>query len=146
VEIVLIGVALVAGAGLPVQTAVNAAMARHAGRPEWAALVNFAVGLVALAAWLAAARAPAPAASEVARAPLWAWGGGLLGAFYVTAVVYLAPRLGVAATLGLSVAGQMAGALLLDHHGLLGLAVRPVTGQRLLGSALLVIAVVLIRH
>jgi transporter family-2 protein len=143
---VLVLLALAAGAGLPVQAGVNAAMARHAGRPEWAALVNFAVGLVALAAWLAATRAAPPPVSVLARVPLWAWSGGVLGAFYVSAVVVLAPRLGIAATLGLSIAGQMVGALLLDHYGFAGLATREVTGQRVLGAALLVVAVVLIRR
>jgi len=146
VEMVLVFLALAAGAGLPVQAGVNAAMARHFGRPEWAALVNFAVGLVALAAWLAATRASPPPVSALARAPLWAWSGGILGAFYVSAVVVLAPRLGVAATLGLSIAGQMVGALLLDHYGFAGLATRPVSTQRVIGAALLVVAVVLIRR
>ncbi len=145
-EMVLVFLALAAGAGLPVQAGVNAAMARHAGRPEWAALVNFAVGLVALAAWLAATRASPPPVSALARAPLWAWSGGILGAFYVSAVVVLAPRLGVTATLGLTIAGQMVGALLLDHYGFAGLAMRPVTAQRVIGAALLVVGVVLIRR
>ncbi len=145
-EIVLVLLALAVGAGLPVQAAVNAAMARHVGRPEWAALLNFAVGLVGLAAWLFASGATPPTASALAKAPAWAWSGGLLGAFYVAAVVVLAPRLGVAVTLGLSIAGQMVAALLLDHYGLLGLAARPVNGQRVLGAALLVVAVALIRR
>lgn len=145
-ERVLVVVALAVGAGLSVQAGVNAAMARHLDRPEWAAFVNFAVGLVGLAAWLAATRAALPTASALSRAPAWAWTGGLLGAAYVSAVVILAPRLGVAATLGLSIAGQMIGALLLDHYGLLGLATRPVNVQRVLGAALLVVAVVLIRR
>jgi transporter family-2 protein len=146
VEILLVVLALAVGAGLPVQAGVNAMMARHAGRPEWAALVNFAVGLVALAAWLLATRAPLPSPSALARAPAWAWSGGIMGAFYVSAVVLLAPRLGVAVTLGLSVAGQMIGALVLDHYGLLGLASRPVGPQRVVGAALLVVAVLLIRR
>jgi transporter family-2 protein len=140
----LVLLALVVGAGLPVQAGVNAAMARHAGRPEWAALVNFGVGLVALAGWLVATRAAVPAG--LGKAPLWAWTGGLLGAFYVSAVVLLVPRLGVAVTLGLTVAGQMVAALLLDQAGAMGLASRPITGARVLGAVLLVAAVVLIRR
>jgi transporter family-2 protein len=52
----------------------------------------------------------------------------------------------VAATLGLSVAGQMVAALALDHVGALGLELRPITGTKLLGAALLVVSVVLIRR
>ncbi len=145
-EIVLVLVALAAGAGLPVQAGVNAAMARHAGRPEWAAFMNFAVGLVVLGAWLAALRLAPPPALALGRAPWWSWTGGLLGAFYVSAIVLLTPRLGVAATLALSVAGQMVAAVAIDHVGALGLELRPVTPTRLVGGALLVVAVVLIRR
>jgi transporter family-2 protein len=146
VELVLVLVALAAGAGLPVQAGVNAVMGRYAGRPEWAAFVNFAVGLVALGAWLLALRLAPPPSLALSRAPWWAWTGGVLGAFYVSAVVLLTPRLGVATTLALAVAGQMVGALLLDHTGALGLELRPISPAKLAGAALLVAGVVLIRR
>jgi transporter family-2 protein len=146
VQILLVVLALAAGAGLPVQASVNAALARHAGRPEWAAFVNFAVGLVALGAWLAALRLAPPSGVALSRAPWWSWAGGLLGAFYVSAITLLTPRLGLAATLGLAVAGQMVGALALDQLAALGVAYRPITPARLVGAALLVAAAVLIRR
>ncbi len=49
-------------------------------------------------------------------------------------------------TLALAIAGQMSAALLLDHAGLLGLPVRQVTVRHMLGAALLVAGVVLIRR
>jgi transporter family-2 protein len=146
VEIVLVLLALAAGAGLPVQAGVNAGMARYVGRAEWAAFVNFAVGLVALAGWLFAARLVPPGAAAVGRAPWWAWMGGFLGAFYVSAITFLAPRLGVAVTLGLAVAGQTLTALALDQASAFGLAYRPITPTRVAGAALLVAGVVLIRR
>ncbi len=145
-QIVLVARALAAGSALPVQAGVNAAIARYAGRPEWAGFISFAVGVVGLGIWLAAARIAPPSALALSRAPWWAWLGGLLGAFYVTAVVYLTPRLGVAATLGLAVAGQMVGALALDQLSAFGLAYRPLTPSRVAGAALLVAAVVLMRR
>jgi transporter family-2 protein len=146
VELTLVLLALVAGAGLPVQAGLNAAFARAVGRAEWAALVNFGVGTLALAVWLAMLRAPLPAVGAFARAPGWAWFGGLLGAFYVSAITYVTPRAGVAVTLGLSVAGMMFASIALDAVGGLGLAIRPVTGARVLGAALLVAGVVLVRR
>ncbi|BDG03895.1 DMT family transporter [Anaeromyxobacter oryzae] len=145
-EIVLVLVALVAGATVPVQAGVNAALGRYTGRPEWAAFVSFSVGLAGLAAWLLVGRLPPPARASLAGAPGWAWTGGLIGAFYVTSMVYLTPRLGVATTLVLTVAGQMAAALLLDQWGAFGLAVRPISATRVAGAALLVVAVLLIRR
>jgi transporter family-2 protein len=146
VELSIFLLALVAGAGLPVQAGFNAALARHAGRAEWAAFVNFAIGTVALGVWLAASRAAIPAASALGRAPSWAWAGGLLGAFYVSAITYAAPRLGVAVTLGLTVTGMMFASVTLDAVGALGLTVRPITYGRILGSALLVAGVYLVRR
>jgi transporter family-2 protein len=146
VELTLFLVALLAGAGLPFQAAFNASLAREAGRAEWAALANFAVGTVALGVWLAASRAALPASEALSRAPAWAWAGGLLGAFYVSAITFVAPRLGVAVTLGLTVAGMMLTSLAIDATGGLGLAARPLTGARILGAALLVGGVYLVRR
>jgi transporter family-2 protein len=143
---VLIVLALIVGAGLPVQAGVNAAMARHVGRPEWAAFVNFAVGLVALGVWLAVNRLRPPTTAALQGAPLWSWAGGILGAFYVSAIVLLTPRLGMAVTLALTLAGQMAGALWLDHAGALGLAHRPLSVTRVAGVLLLFGGVMLIRR
>lgn len=145
-EILLILVAVLAGAGLPLQAGANATMRTFLGRPEWAAVVNFVVGLVALLAWLIVSRAQWPAVSAFGRAPWWAWVGGFVGAYYVAAVVVLAPRLGVATTLALTIAAQMGSALVFDHFGWLGFAIRPITAGRLVGVALLVAGVVLVRR
>jgi transporter family-2 protein len=64
----------------------------------------------------------------------------------VNVVVLLTQRLGVGMTLALAIAGQMSAALLLDHAGLLGLPIRQVTARHMLGAALLVAGVVLIRR
>jgi transporter family-2 protein len=84
--------------------------------------------------------------AALARAPWWAWAGGVLGAFYVSAVTHVAPKVRVAVTLGLTVAGTMFASIALDAVGGLGLAVRPVTGGRVLGAALLVLGVSLVRR
>ena len=52
--------------------------------------------------------------------------------------------IGGAAFIALIVAGQMAGALALDHFGALGFPERPVTALRLAGVACVVLGVVLL--
>jgi transporter family-2 protein len=144
--LLLVAVALVSGASLPVQAGVNTALRSYVGRPELAALVSFSVGFLALLAWVLVTRQPWPSVAQAGRAPWWTWTGGFIGAFYVTTVVLLTPRLGVAATLAFSVAGQMATAVALDHFGALGVPVRTFSPGRALGAALLVLGVVLIRR
>ena len=142
--LVLLGLA--AGSGIPVQASLNSALRQHLGRPEWATLVNFGVGFVAMAAVLLVQRVALPTAAQVARAPWWTWTGGALGAFFVFSTVVLTPRLGVATSLALILVGQLLSALLLDHVGALGLATREVTPGRLAGVVLLAAGVFLVQR
>jgi transporter family-2 protein len=142
--LVLLG--LLAGSGIPVQATVNSALRQHLGSPEWATLVSFGVGTVAIALVVLLQRIPLPAAGQVARAPWWAWTGGGLGAFYIFTTIVLVPRLGVATTLAVILAGQVVSGLLLDHAGALGLATREITPGRLAGVALLAAGVYLVQR
>lgn len=138
-------IALVAGALMPVQAGVNSQLARYVGHPVVAALVSFAVGTLALFAYAVALRQPAPELAALRGSPWWVWIGGLFGAFFVAAAAAYAPRLGAATFISITVAGQMFVSLVLDHYGLLGFAEKHASAPRLLGAALLVAGVVLIR-
>jgi transporter family-2 protein len=142
--LVLLG--LLAGAGIPVQASVNSALRQHLGRPEWATLVNFGAGFLAMAAVLVAQRVRLPSAAQVGAAPWWTWTGGALGAFFVFSTVVMTPRLGVATSLAVILAGQLLSALALDHAGVLGLATRQVTPGRLAGVVLLAAGVFLVQR
>ena len=135
--------AALVGAGLTVQVGMNATVRLAMGSPLLAAIVNFVIGLVALSlvAVASGARWVPGSASAV---PAWAWFGGLLGAVYVASTTILGPRLGAAALLALTLAGQMLAALVVDHYGIIGFPRSPVTPSRLLGTALLVAGVLLI--
>lgn len=135
---------LVAGIGLALQPPTNAALARASGSVLLASLISFVVGsAVLLAIWLAVDRTPPPAFRAV---PAWGWAGGLYGAGFVTAVAFAAPRLGLATTVTVAIATQVATALVLDHVGGLGLKVDPVTWPKLAGAALMLVGVVMIRR
>jgi transporter family-2 protein len=84
------------------------------------------------------------APGSVASIPGWAWFGGLLGALYVASTTVLGPRLGAAALLALTLAGQMLASLAVDHYGVMGFPQNTVTPSRLLGAALLVVGALLI--
>ena len=134
-----------AGGMIAVQAPTNAMLAKAGGSPVLAALISFAVGTAALfAAWLAGGNKP-PAAS-FAGLPWYAWMGGLYGATYVAVAAYAAPKIGLASLITIGIAGQIAMALWLDHIGALGLPREPVSLGRLLGAALVVAGVVLVRR
>jgi transporter family-2 protein len=128
---------LVAGLGLTVQVGMNSQLRKALQNANGAALISFLVGTVALIAILVATRSPLPARETLAAVPLWAWFGGLFGAFYVASSTIVAAELGTASLLALALCGQLATALVIDHYGWLGLPEHPITWMRLLGVVLL---------
>jgi transporter family-2 protein len=135
----------VAGAMLPIQFGINAQLATWLDSPLRATLVSFVVGTVALFAVMVAAYRDWPAGAAVTGAPWWVWAGGLLGAFYVLGSVVAAPKLGAATLVAVILAGQAVASLLVDHFGWVGFEENPVTPGRLLGIALVVAGVGLVR-
>lgn len=63
---------------------------------------------------------------------------GLLGVVFISSIAFTIPRIGIAATVGLLLTAQLTIAAVLDHYGLLGVAVRPFDLWRLVGLALLI--------
>ncbi|HSL61825.1 MAG TPA: DMT family transporter [Desulfotignum sp.] len=137
--------ALAAGMMAPVQAGFNGKMGRAIGDPVYAALISFFVGTLGLLVYSLVLRMDFTAVRHAAGIEWWVWMAGLLGAFYVTAVIILTPLLGATLTFSLVVAGQLLMAVALDHYGLLGVAVQPISWLRILGIALITAGVVLIR-
>lgn len=136
--------AVLIGAGLSVQVGLNAQLRTGLGAPFLAALANFLVGTAALLLLLLFLRVQWPGPEQLKAVPVGHWLGGLLGALYVGAAIFLAPRLGSATLLALIVCGQLVMSIVLDHYGMLGFAEHPVNPARLLGAALLLAGVVLV--
>ncbi|HEY8565697.1 MAG TPA: DMT family transporter [Beijerinckiaceae bacterium] len=138
--------AVAAGVSIVVQQAMNASLKAAIGSAAWAGFVSYFVGLVSMALFAAALRDPVPAAALAARVPLWAWWGGLFGAIFIALAILLVPTLGAATFIALFVTGQMLASVTFDHFGAFGLAQRAIDGPRLVGVALLIAGVVLIRR
>jgi len=129
-------VALLAGVAIGFQNPITSLIGQRVGLLGAAFAVHLAGALVAGALLLGM-----PAASTSA------WRGilglmlaaGVLGVVFLSSISYTIPRIGIAATVGLMLTAQLGIAAWLDHHGLLGVAVRPLDLWRLVGLALLVV-------
>jgi len=139
-------IACVAGAVVPVQAGANAALGRALGHPLWATLISLGVSVLAILPVMLAQRVPAPQLALAAKGPLWWWIGGVLGVFYISNALILAPKLGVSNFIAAVVAGQMVASLLLDHYALAGFVARPITTVRLIGALLIVAGVVVVQN
>jgi len=126
------------------QAPTNALLSRPMNSPVNAALISFAVGTMVLTVAALALRT-APDWSGVRALPWYAWLGGAYGAVFVVAAAYSAPRLGVASTITLMIAGQLVAGMLVDHFGGFGIEPRPINVARALGVLLVFGGVVLVR-
>ena len=135
----------VAGVSFVIQQAVNADLRAGIGSAAWAGFVSYLGGTVCMLVLAVVLREAVPAMADIHRSHWWAWTGGFFGAVYIAISILLLPRLGTTTFVALLVAGQMLASLTFDHYGLLGLVQPSVTPPRLLGAALLVGGVVLVR-
>jgi len=135
---------ITAGFGLALQVGMNAQLRKVLQSANAAALISFLVGTCALVALWILTRPPMPGRETLAAVPLWAWFGGLFGAFYVAISTIVATELGAASLLSLALLGQLFMALLVDHFGWLGLPVNPISWTRLAGVGLLAAGVWLV--
>ncbi|QPF87751.1 DMT family transporter [Bradyrhizobium genosp. L] len=137
--------ALGAGISVAVQQVLNGNLRAALNSPAWAGLVSYLGGLVMMVIVLIATREPVPSWKLVSAVPWWAWSGGILGGVFILLMILLLPSLGAATLLALVVAGQMIAGIAMDHFGFFGLPAHPVSPLRLIGIALVIGGVLLIK-
>ena len=145
----LVALGFLCGAGVAAQSRINGQLgaAMHDGFA--AALISFCGGLlivlVALAFLPVGRRGVRRVASALRKReiPVWYLFGGVCGAFIVLSQGLTAAILGVALFSVGIVAGQTIGGLVVDRRGMGTMSARPLTAQRIAGSALALGAVAL---
>jgi transporter family-2 protein len=141
--------ALLAGALLPVQGAINGLLRSDIGAPFVVGTVSFAVATLSMAVvllvTLTLAEAPKPQLSGLATMPWWGWLGAFCGATYVTTMFTAIPVIGTAATVGFTVAGQQVASLFVDRYGWFRLPKRGISSLRYAGVLILLMGVALIQ-
>jgi transporter family-2 protein len=133
------------GAGLTIQMAWNARLRRSTGSPILTTLISLFVSLLSLALLWAVGvtnRGSIPAFDSL---PKWAWFGGVFAAYYLMASLIAIPKLGAASVFSLVIAGQMVASLILDSTGAFGVSQIPLSASRVLGTALMLIGVILLQ-
>ena len=126
---------LAAGIGVPVLAALNAALGRQIGSPAVAAAVLFLIAF-GVAAGTALVTNP-QAVAKLASAPRHLFLGGVLVAFYVLSITWIAPTMGVGNAVFLVLLGQLISAAAIDHFGLFTAQASPLTLTRMAGIALM---------
>ena len=127
---------LAAGIGIPILAALNAALGRLIGSPTTAAVILFAIAFVASALVLLVMPG-GHAFAKAAQAPKHLFLAGVLIAFYVLSITHVAPHFGVGNAVFFVLLGQLISTAAIDHYGLFGAQVTPLTWMRAGGIAVM---------
>ena len=137
---------LLIGGLMPVQAILNTKLGRQIGGPLMGSLMSFTVGLICLLILNLATNPSSVINLKIASTgPWYIWLGGLIGAIFVGYITWVNQQQGIALTFALAVSGQMFLSLLIDHFGLFGAAIRTITLEKIIGVALLICGIVLIK-
>ena len=123
------GIMLAAGVGIPILAALNAQLGARIGAPIAAGVVAMTVAL-AVAVVAVSVTGQVRALMQVPAQPVWLLLAGVLMAFYLLSITWIAPRFGVGNAVFCVLLGQMVAAAVIDHFGLFGARVVALNGQR----------------
>ncbi|MEM9435932.1 MAG: DMT family transporter [Pseudomonadota bacterium] len=129
-----------AGIGIPILAALNAALGQRLGSSASAALILFAVAFLSAGITTAVTRG---AFTQIAGTPIHLYTAGILVAFYVLSITWVAPTFGVGNAVFFVLIGQLVSAALIDHFGLFGARMLPITPMRALGITVMAAGVFL---
>lgn len=132
-----------AGIGIPILAAMNAALGARIGSPIAAAAILFSVAWLAVVVLLSIDGTAALA--KATTAPRHLFLAGLLVAFYVLSITFVAPKFGVGNAVFFVLLGQLVSAALIDHFGLFGALQSALSLRRVLGIFLMAAGVFLAR-
>ena len=137
----LLAIMFCAGITIALQPSINSRLALKVGVLE-SACISFAVGtMVLLAVVLLTGKGNLKGMAE---ASWWELTGGVLGAVFVSATIFVVPRIGTAAAMAATITAQLMTGVFLDHYGAFGVREVHFDLKRALGCALLAMGVMLI--
>ncbi len=131
-------IAVLGGISITVQGQMMAVMDRALGTFE-SVFITYVTGAVVLGLMLLLFRDNN--LGQWQQLPWWALTSGLFGLVIVSAISFSIPRLGLVSAFTLIVASQFIVAALIDHFGLMGSTVNPITPSKLAGIGTLMLGV-----
>jgi bacterial/archaeal transporter family-2 protein len=144
-SILFIVLAIMAGAMIPFQSAMNTQLGKALQSPYYAALTVFIIAAIGISFYIFVSRFSLPTTTQFTAAPKWSYLGGVLGGTYILLIVILAPKLGIANVTVMVLLGQVLAAIIIDQFGLLGATIHLLNWQRIIGVILLISGVYLIK-
>ena len=141
--VALCALMVVAGAGIPLMAGANAQLGTRLASPTTALLILFTVGVIA--SGVVALAVGMPSWDQIRAAPTPLFFAGLLVVFYVLAITFAAPRMGLGNAIFMVLLGQLIAASLIDHFGVFATP-QPIEWTRVAGLVIMAVGVFLATH
>lgn len=125
-----------AGLAGSIQAAVLGRLGDRVGTIEAVGFSTLVAGTTGILVLLVARRS-LHGVGAAAHQPVWMWLGGILSAFIVLSITFAAPRIGVAAAIGLVITGNLVAAAAIDRFGWFGVDRIALEWTRVVGILLL---------
>ena len=139
--LVVILVAIIGGVAAVIQAQLNGVMDKGMGTIE-SVFITYSVGGILIALIMLIMRG-----GNLRAFPTLPWYvifAGICGLIIIGSISFSVPRLGLVAAITILVASQFIVGALIDHYGILGAEIRPLTIQKFAGIATLMLGVWLI--
>ncbi|PLR86444.1 DMT family transporter [Bacillus sp. V33-4] len=133
----------IGGVAVAFQAQINGGLGKKAGALE-GAFISFVIGTLAL--FFLVLFFGKGNLGAVFSVPKWQLFGGLLGAFYVSVMIFAVPNIGVAPALVAVIAGQLIFGVLIDHFGWFGGKPIPIDTKKIIAMFLLFCSLFLFNH
>lgn len=128
---------MIVGCAQPMLTSINSELRRRLRSPFLSSIGCFAVALsLSLITLLVLQHSLYIPIGNALKEPLWIWLGGVCGFTIVIFSILCLPHLGSVETIVFLVLGQIISGLVIDHFGLFGSTVIPVTLRKIVGAIL----------
>ena len=133
----LIGV--MGGVCVSMEGSLNALLGKHVGVLR-AVIAPFAVGLLTIViAVMIAGSEKWGGTGSWSSAPWYSYLGGVAAVVFVGSIIYVAPKMGLAAAFSAVLVGQFMASLILDATGLFAQVKIPITASRVIGFVLVIV-------
>ncbi|WP_310621933.1 DMT family transporter [Flexibacterium corallicola] len=138
--------AVIAGFALPLQGALGGKLGALLENPMHSTFISYLGGLISCFVVILVLRMPAPSLKSLAVVDWYLFLPGVLGAIFVSAMMFLMPKIGIANVLIAAIVGQTIMSIALDHFGAFGNPEIRVSGIRVLGALLLMAGLFCIQY
>lgn len=134
---VLIIIAVIIGALMPLQAGINAELTRFLKHPYLAALISFTIGTITLSIMILSQGLPIEELKRIPSASPHLFLGGLMGALFVGSSIFLIPKMGATTMIGAYITGQLIISIFIDHYGWLGIPATEISPAKVVGVLLM---------